>query len=273
MKEDIHNAFLHKTLLEIKEMEQVAIHDSRKWEKKELISHMLLFVVKGKGKLYMNDGCNAAELLPNTVFLLPVGSVLAAECAAEHGLHLYKIEFDIYRAMEWSDKRRVYEKELTLPVSGEIRVEQQHRIRRLIGLLCKDSPSITGMAHSPYQSNLHDILSAIFDNRTSTKLESTDNLLDYTIEYMQQAFSTNITLAKLADLAGMNPSYYSQLFKRKMKKSPTEYLTDLRMNQAKQQLLQPSGKIRDIARDVGYKDEFYFSRRFKAYSGIGQPHI
>ncbi|MCU6339387.1 helix-turn-helix transcriptional regulator, partial [Enterobacter quasiroggenkampii] len=85
---------------------------------------------------------------------------------------------------------------------------------------------------------------------------------------MQQAFSTNITLAKLADLAGMNPSYYSQLFKRKMKKSPTEYLTDLRINQAKHQLLQPSGKIRDIARDVGYKDEFYFSRRFKACSGI-----
>lgn len=83
VREDIHNAFLHKTLLEIKQMEQVEIHDSRRWEKQELISHMLLYVVKGKGKLYMNDGCNAAELLPNTVFLLPVGSVLAAECAAE----------------------------------------------------------------------------------------------------------------------------------------------------------------------------------------------
>lgn len=139
---------------------------------------------------------------------------------------------------------------------------------RKFRLLCKDSPSITGMAHSPYQSYLHDILSVIFDNRTSTKLKSTYNLLDYTIEYMQQAFSTNITLAKLADLAGMNPSYYSQLFKRKMKKGPTEYLTDLRMNQAKQQLLQPSGKIRDIARDVGHKDDFYFSRRFKACSRI-----
>ncbi|MEW9107278.1 helix-turn-helix domain-containing protein [Paenibacillus sp.] len=52
------------------------------------------------------------------------------------------------------------------------------------------------------------------------------------------------------------------------KKSPIEYLTDLRMNQAKQQLLQPSGKIRDINRDVGYKDEFLFSRRYKTYSGI-----
>lgn len=69
---------------------------------------------------------------------------------------------------------------------------------RKFRLLCKDSPSITGMAHSPYQSYLHDILSVIFDNRTSTKLKSTYNLLDYTIEYMQQAFSTNITLAKLA---------------------------------------------------------------------------
>ncbi|EPY13111.1 AraC family transcriptional regulator [Paenibacillus alvei] len=280
MKEDIHNAFLHKTLLEIKQMEQVEIHDGSRWAKQELISHMLLYVVNGKGKLYMNDGCNAAELLPNTVFLLPVGTVLATECAAEHGLHLYKIEFDIYRAMEWSDKRRVYEKELTLPVSGEIRVEQHHRIRRLIRLLCKDSPSITRMAHfSPYQPYLHDLLSVIFDNRMSTILESTDNLLDYTIEYIQQAFSTNITLAKLADQAGMNPSYFSQLFKRKMKKSPIEYLTDLRMNQAKKQLQQPNGKIRDIAQDVGYKDEFYFSRRFKTYSGIAptaymkQQHI
>lgn len=268
MKEDMQNSFLHKTLLEMKQMEQVEINDSNRWEKQELTSHLLLYVVKGKGKLYMNDGCNAAELLPNTVFLLPVGSVPAAECAVEYGLHLYKIEFDIYRATEWSDKRRVYEKELTLPVSGEIRVEQHYQIRRLIRLLFKDSPSITRMDHSPNQPYLHDLLSIIFDNRTSTILEGTDNLLDYTIEYMQQAFSTNITLAKLADLAGLNPSYYSQLFKRKMKKSPIEYLTDLRMNQAKQQLLQPSGKICDIARDVGYKDEFYFSRRFKTYNGI-----
>lgn len=268
MKEDKVNAFLHKTLLEIKQMEQVEFNDSNRWERHELASHMLLYVVTGNGKLHISDGCNAADLLPNTVLLFPIGSVFAAECDAKHGLHLYKIEFDIYRAMEWSDDRRVYEKELTLPISGEIRVEQHHRIRRLIRLLFRDSPSQSRIEHSSIQPYLYDVLSAIFDNSTSTILEGTDKLLDHTIEYMQHAFSTNITLAKLADMAGTNPSYYSQLFKRKMKKSPIEYLTDLRMNQAKQQLLRPSGKIRDIARDVGYKDEFYFSRRFKTYSGI-----
>ncbi len=57
--------------------------------------------------MYMNDGCIAAGVLPNIVFLLPVGSVSVVECDAKHGLHLYKTEFDIYHAMGWSDVRRV----------------------------------------------------------------------------------------------------------------------------------------------------------------------
>lgn len=43
---------------------------------------------RGTGKLYMKDGCIAAGVLPNIVFLLPVGSVSVVECDAKHGLHL-----------------------------------------------------------------------------------------------------------------------------------------------------------------------------------------
>ena len=96
-----------------------------------------------------------------------------------------------------------------------------------------------------------------------------ESWLKSTLQYMQQHYMHEIKLDTLAELAGMHPSYYSQLFKAGCK-NPIEYITHLRMNRAKEMLLTSNLRIRDIAREVGYRDEFYFSRRFRNYAGYAQ---
>lgn len=88
-----------------------------------------------------------------------------------------------------------------------------------------------------------------------------------TLQYMRENYMHEIKLEKLAELADMHPSYYSQLFKSRMQKNPIEYITHLRMNRAKELLLTSDLRIRDVAREVGYRDEFYFSRRFRNHAG------
>ena len=46
------------------------------------------------------------------------------------------------------------------------------------------------------------------------------------------------------------------------------YLNDLRINQARQMLKDPMIKIRQIAHEVGFEDEKYFSRQFKKSTGM-----
>jgi ABC-type Fe3+-hydroxamate transport system substrate-binding protein len=88
-----------------------------------------------------------------------------------------------------------------------------------------------------------------------------------TQEYMEQNYSLPITREQLAELAGLSADYYSKAFKKQVTKSPMEYLTDIRINQAKQLLIQSSDSFRSIAHSVGFSDEFYFSRKFKAALG------
>ncbi|TBL74590.1 helix-turn-helix domain-containing protein [Paenibacillus thalictri] len=88
-----------------------------------------------------------------------------------------------------------------------------------------------------------------------------------TLEHMELHYAAHITREDLAELAGLSADYYSRSFKKQVHKSPMEYLTDIRINQAKQRLVQSSDSFRSIAQSVGFSDEFYFSRKFKAALG------
>ncbi|MDT2258386.1 helix-turn-helix domain-containing protein [Paenibacillus larvae] len=42
-----------------------------------------------------------------------------------------------------------------------------------------------------------------------------------------------------------------------------DYVTEVRVNSAKKLMVRSDARLRDIAHQVGYNDEFYFSRKFK----------
>ena len=49
--------------------------------------------------------------------------------------------------------------------------------------------------------------------------------------------------------------------------SPSDYLTSIRMEKAKELLRTTAMKIREISAAVGYDDDHVFTRRFKVYTG------
>ena len=60
----------------------------------------------------------------------------------------------------------------------------------------------------------------------------------------------------------------SRLFRKYSGNSFNQYLTELRMTQAKKLLSEkPDILIKDVAAIVGYEDQFYFSRLFRSYTG------
>jgi YesN/AraC family two-component response regulator len=90
-----------------------------------------------------------------------------------------------------------------------------------------------------------------------------DQSISNSIEYINEHFTENVDLKKLAAIEHYNISYYSEWFKNKMKLSPVEYIQNLRVKKAKELLLNSNLTILQISQMVGYEHNSSFTRVFK----------
>jgi two-component system, response regulator YesN len=85
--------------------------------------------------------------------------------------------------------------------------------------------------------------------------------------YINENYHKEITRQEVADVTGLNPNYFSILFKEQMGKTYIKYLTELRMEKAKL-MLQNGHKVSKVSETVGYHTYRHFSDIFKKYVGV-----
>lgn len=86
--------------------------------------------------------------------------------------------------------------------------------------------------------------------------------------YIQELYPTGVSLEEIADKIGLSSAYLSTLFKNETGTKFSDYLMEIRMNQAKKLLKNTNLSMVEIAEAIGYKDTKYFSRAFKKTVGI-----
>ena len=94
--------------------------------------------------------------------------------------------------------------------------------------------------------------------------ETTDDIR-YLCKYMENHFAEELTLNELAKFCGYHPSYLCRAFKKETGYSPKEYITILRLEQAKELLYNTLIPVYKIGLLVGIPDETNFTRLFKKY--------
>ncbi|MGO4529520.1 helix-turn-helix domain-containing protein [Paenibacillus sp. 2TAF8] len=263
--------FLGHALVELRRAEHINTHGRFQWQTDELPHHTLIYMHRFTGTQIV--GADPARVVRKAACLYPPGTRLELVSDADHDTELYILEFDLFRVTEKTEAKRIYERELHLPVTGWIQ-GPFYGIQRMAAQLTElaHPDNETASREIKAQLLLTELLYMLWPESNPTPVEEQEqddpeSWLKSTLQYMQQHYMYEIKLDTLAELAGMHPSYYSQLFKSRMQKNPTEYITHLRMNRAKEMLMTSNLRIRDIAREVGYRDEFYFSRRFRNYAG------
>lgn len=80
-------------------------------------------------------------------------------------------------------------------------------------------------------------------------------------------FSNILSLDDVASALNISTNYVSVLFSKYNNTTPYEYINNLKMNKASELLLTTSMKVRAIAKEVGFKDQYHFSRNFKKFHG------
>ena len=79
---------------------------------------------------------------------------------------------------------------------------------------------------------------------------------------MKGHLSQPLKVATLAALVNLSRSHYTTLFRRVTGYAPLSYLNHLRMQQAVQLLNSTDLAIKQISDQLGFSDQFYFSRAF-----------
>ncbi len=88
-------------------------------------------------------------------------------------------------------------------------------------------------------------------------------------DYINQNYSSQLTLKEIANNFHISPSYLSNIFKKAFNETPNEYIMKKRIQKSKELLaVYPPMSIKQIAIITGYTDPFYFSRIFKIESGM-----
>jgi len=110
---------------------------------------------------------------------------------------------------------------------------------------------------------------ALFQRQSSKNAEQQEErTITGITRYLQEHLTEEISLSVLADEFHLSAQYISQLFKSEIGVNFLAYLTNIRMEKAKQLLLSTSLSIAEVSEQSGYGDYRVFTKAFKKSEGI-----
>ena len=112
-----------------------------------------------------------------------------------------------------------------------------------------------------------EILTSFMDCMFPPTMENS-RIVREAMNYISTHFAENITLQDVAEHLHLNQSYFSRIFKRSSGSTFKEYLTMVRVEEAKRLLNNTDDSLLDIAIGVGFDNQSYFTSVFKKLTGL-----
>lgn len=96
----------------------------------------------------------------------------------------------------------------------------------------------------------------------------TNTVITNACQYILENIHRKITLEEVAGYLHLNSSYFSRLFKKEVGETFVKYVVNMKMKRAKELLDQTQNSILEISEQLGYENQSYFNKTFKASEGI-----
>lgn len=147
--------------------------------------------------------------------------------------------------------------------SGEVREHFTAAMRRMIRVLRREIPGALDLAANGLEEALLWANLGASKDKWLTMDARVRKAIDYLVAHPREPFA----LTKLAHHCGVSVSRLAFLFKEGTGSSPQQFWERHKMQHASQLLRLTSLNITEIADEIGYADPFYFSNRFRRFSG------
>ena len=120
-------------------------------------------------------------------------------------------------------------------------------------------------------SALYELLLCLLESENISKCDIISHAPDVSVavQYIAEHYSETVELSKLAELSGLSEGHFCRVFKQYTHMRPVEYITNLRIERAKDLLLErPPLTVAEIAKQTGFSSPSYFSKTFRDKTGV-----
>lgn len=111
-------------------------------------------------------------------------------------------------------------------------------------------------------------LSGILDGMEASRTGKSDSLVQKVIDIIKDEYMNGISIRTISDTINISPNYLGAVFRKGTGKNFNEYLTEYRMEKAKELIKSRKFKIAQVGAMVGIPNESYFCVVFKNVVGI-----
>jgi two-component system response regulator YesN len=118
------------------------------------------------------------------------------------------------------------------------------------------------------RNKMKEVISGVIEKIVRGRKRMNLEIFEKAIEYINDNFNKKITLENVSEHLYVSPYHFSHGFKKFTGMSFIEYLTRIRIREAKKLLLTTDLNISAVSKRVGYDDPNYFGRVFKKIEGI-----
>lgn len=147
-------------------------------------------------------------------------------------------------------------------------IDDVARCSQLLTHMLKLAETPGSYARLQSQTLFMQFVEAFLTSAKRVKMTPRSEIVSFAVAYMHEHYAKDLSIAQLAERVGIERRRFSELFEATTGMNPSEYLMELRIRKAKEQLRTCDCSVAEVGENVGYYDCFYFSRVFKKCTGL-----
>ena len=226
-----------------------------------LHSHILIFCVSGRGWFKIRD--KKRDVKESEAFWIPAEEAHSYGAATTSPWEIYWVHaygHTVDQLIQWTpfsaDRKLIH-------FSNSLGLKRQ--FNTVLERLESGYSDHTLLEMARFMVTLASLLHV--DAGSSHQLAQKEKI-ERAMDKMRETLTQSYDLEYYARDAGFSVSQFSFLFKRHYGTSPMAYLTELKMQRAREILDTTEMSVKEVAVSLGYEDPLYFSRLFKKISGL-----
>lgn len=217
--------------------------------------YLLHFIIDGKGTYYIND--KVYNLKKGDVFAIFPDDVVSYKADENEPWYFCWIGFMGTNASEYYKHIGFTENSLITHLDNNLFIKG---IMNCLDYIEENEKRDLSMLR------LDAFVLEILSSFETAVQNSSKAYIQSAVIYMEMNYNKKISLSDVANIIGLEYSYFFKLFKNEIGISPNEYLINLRIEKAKK-LLKANTEIKNIPALVGISDVYYFTKLFKKCVG------
>lgn len=223
--------------------------------------YILIYCTEGGGYIYLHG--TQHELHPNTYFIIPKNTPHRYNSDVNNPWSIYWVHFSGDISEKIYERFLQNNQPIVLPVPYD-----ENRIKLFEQIYSILEHSINEKEIEILNFNLlHFVSSLIYYKEANPAIYNTDSISN-SILFMKKNINEKFGIEELSGQQNLSISHYSRTFKRKTGSSPINYFNQLKVQKSCQYLYFTDRSIKEICTELGFEDQYYFSRLFRNIIGI-----